>query len=154
MRRIWGRGEGGGGAHRGINAPGVNPLGAAFLSFSCDLAAPRPRLLLDLEVGRMPPVSAQHVCLRRTPVCLLPSLPRTPGPERIVCSLLFVPLFLHRTTAPPPNIHHRQVPMNFEAFTFVLTAGCWPLQSVSSSFKPPAPIEDYVVSFLDFYGEV
>lgn len=47
-----------------------------------------------------------------------------------------------------------QVPMHFEAFTFVLTAGCWPLQSVSSSFKPPAPIEDYVVSFLDFYGEV
>lgn len=44
--------------------------------------------------------------------------------------------------------------MHFEAFTFVLTAGCWPLQSVSSSFKPPAPIEDYVVSFLDFYGEV
>lgn len=48
----------------------------------------------------------------------------------------------------------RQLPMHFEAFTFVLTAGCWPLQSVSSSFKPPAPIEDYVVSFLDFYGEV
>lgn len=47
-----------------------------------------------------------------------------------------------------------QGPMHFEAFTFVLTAGCWPLQSVSSSFKPPAPIEDYVVSFLDFYGEV
>lgn len=48
----------------------------------------------------------------------------------------------------------RKLPMHFEAFTFVLTAGCWPLQSVSSSFKPPAPIEDYVVSFLDFYGEV
>jgi hypothetical protein len=32
----------------------------------------------------------------------------------------------------------------FEAFTFVLTAGCWPLQSVSSTFKPPAPIEAYV----------
>lgn len=48
----------------------------------------------------------------------------------------------------------QQLPMHFEAFTFVLTAGCWPLQSVSSSFKPPAPIEDYVVSFLDFYGEV
>lgn len=47
-----------------------------------------------------------------------------------------------------------QVPMHFEAFTFVLTAGCWPLQSVFSSFKPPAPIEDYVVSFLDYYGEV
>lgn len=47
-----------------------------------------------------------------------------------------------------------QMPAHFEAFTFVLTAGCWPLQSVSSSFKPPAPIEDYVVSFLDYYGEV
>ncbi|CAN0307610.1 unnamed protein product [Ascophyllum nodosum] len=47
-----------------------------------------------------------------------------------------------------------QLPLHFEAFTFVLTAGCWPLQAVSSPFKPPAPIEDYVVSFLDFYGEV
>ncbi|CAN0267966.1 unnamed protein product, partial [Discosporangium mesarthrocarpum] len=46
-----------------------------------------------------------------------------------------------------------QVPTEFEAFTFVLTAGCWPLQSVSSTFKPPGPIEEYVVNFLDFYNE-
>lgn len=59
------------------------------------------------------------------------------------------------TLSAPLRAHeHQQLPMHFEAFTFVLTAGCWPLQSVSSSFKPPAPIEDYVVSFLDFYGEV
>lgn len=56
--------------------------------------------------------------------------------------------------ASPPQPEILQLPMHFEAFTFVLTAGCWPLQSVSSSFKPPAPIEDYVVSFLDFYSEV
>ncbi|CAM9125978.1 unnamed protein product [Chrysoparadoxa australica] len=42
---------------------------------------------------------------------------------------------------------------SFEAFTFVLTAGCWPLQSVSSEFKPPQPIKEYVDSFLEFYSE-
>ncbi|KAG5180870.1 Cullin [Tribonema minus] len=42
----------------------------------------------------------------------------------------------------------------FEAFTFVLTAGCWPLQSVNSTFQPPAPIHTYVQRFLEFYNEV
>jgi DNA-binding transcriptional ArsR family regulator len=51
------------------------------------------------------------------------------------------------------GVARRTTPPTFEAFTFVLTAGCWPLQSVSSTFTPPGPIEDYVKSFLEFYNE-
>lgn len=64
------------------------------------------------------------------------------------------------SSAPPllppvsTELHRSKLPMHFEGFTFVLTAGCWPLQSVSSTFKPPAPIEDYVVTFLEYYREV